>query len=189
MYQRSQMWKKLLQTILAMTGCWSFMLEYIIMSSWNIPWPLYMGIAQKALDTDQSVDFLYVSKISNVAKSAQNHPGKTLHPLIPLGNAHLETTHFFKKGLPSLFDCQSLNLCVMGRKSQFIRNSQLCHWVTKSLNRSQCLCLCLVRKVTGVYKSSAVLWRLWNQNITMSHNELAWTAKKARGDVQQLLGH
>ena len=26
--------------------------------------------------------------------------------------------------------------------SQFVRNSQLCHLVTKSLNRSPCLCLC-----------------------------------------------
>ena len=35
----------------------------------------YMRIAQKALDTHRSVDFLYVSKISNVEKTAPNHPG------------------------------------------------------------------------------------------------------------------
>ena len=29
--------------IMAMTDCWSFMIAYIIMSSWNISWPLIWG--------------------------------------------------------------------------------------------------------------------------------------------------
>ena len=37
----------------------------------------------------------------------------------------------------SLSDCKSLLLNVMIQVSQFVSNSQLCHLVTKSLNRSQ----------------------------------------------------
>ena len=35
--------------------------------------------------------------------------------------------------LKSLSDCQSLTLNVMIQVSQFVSNSQLCHYVTKSL--------------------------------------------------------
>ena len=42
----------------------------------------------------------------------------------------------------SLSNCQSLTLNVMISVSHFVRNNQLCHQVTKSLNRSQYLCLC-----------------------------------------------
>ena len=38
--------------------------------------------------------------------------------------------------------CQSLTLNVMISVSHFVRNNQLCHHVTESLNRSQYLCLC-----------------------------------------------
>ena len=41
----------------------------------------------------------------------------------------------------SISDSQSLTLNVMIRVFQFVRNSQLCHLVTKSLNRSQRFCL------------------------------------------------
>ena len=76
----------------------------------------------------------------------------------------------------SLSDCQPLTPYAMIWVPQFGRNSQLCHLVTNSLNRSQVLCLCLclccclflscsvsssfwsiVRKVTCVYDSSALL--------------------------------
>ena len=42
----------------------------------------------------------------------------------------------------SLSDCQSLTLNVMIQVSQVVSSGQLCHYVTNSLNRSQCLCLC-----------------------------------------------
>ena len=42
----------------------------------------------------------------------------------------------------SLSDSQNTRLNVMIWIPQFVRNSQVCHWVTKSLNRSQRLCLC-----------------------------------------------
>ena len=66
----------------------------------------------------------------------------------------------------SLSDCQSLTLNVMIRVSQFVRNSQqLCHYVTKSLNRSQRLrlrlrrfiCLCLLVFLINCQKSHMCL--------------------------------
>ena len=61
----------------------------------------------------------------------------------------------------SLSEYQSLTLNVMTQVSQFVRNNQLCHQVTRSQIRSQfiCLCLCLLVDHTmssRVYDSSAV---------------------------------
>ena len=55
----------------------------------------YMRIAQKALDTHRSVDFLYVSKISNVEKTAPNHPGydRLLIIYVSIHN-HVTMKHF-----------------------------------------------------------------------------------------------
>ena len=69
----------------------------------------------------------------------------------------------------TLCDCQSLTLNVMISVSQFVRNSQLCHQITKSLLISLSLSFCwsfrvslsfwsIVGKVAGVYDSSAMLW-------------------------------
>ena len=69
----------------------------------------------------------------------------------------------------------------------------MCHWVTKSLaywsHHVSSSFRSIVRKVTWVYDSSAVLRRRWNQNVselmsewvTRSPIELSWTAKKAKG--------
>ena len=87
--------------IMAMTGCWSFMLEYIIMSSWNIQWPLYMGIAQKPLDTHRSVDFLYVSKIPNVEKKCSKPSWQDFTPTHPFWAMPIWKQHISsKRGFP-----------------------------------------------------------------------------------------
>ena len=64
---------------------------------------------------------------------------------------------------------------------EFLNLSETVNCITKSINRSQCICLCLllvgnasfwpiVRKVTCVYDSSAVPWRRWNQkSVILTH--------------------
>ena len=58
----------------------------------------------------------------------------------------------------------------MIRVSQFVKNSQLCNYVTKALKRSLCLCLFLCHFMT--------------QSLTRSliDIELPWTTKKEGGD-------
>ena len=49
---------------------------------------------------------------------------------------HVETSQELRMLSRSLSDCWSLTLNAMIQVLLFVSNSQLCHWVTKSLNRS-----------------------------------------------------
>ena len=57
-----------------------------------------------------------------------------------------ETSQELRMLSRALSECQSLN--VMIRVSQFVKNSQLCNYVTKALKRSLCLCLFLCHFMT-----------------------------------------
>ena len=89
----------------------------------------------------------------------------------------------------SLSACQSLK--VMIRVSQFVRHSQLCHCVTKSLNHCLCLCLHVGHTISShpsdhLAERSYVLSQLGSalktlksltDSETRSPIELSWTTK------------
>ena len=87
----------------------------------------------------------YFAKIQGLELSIDRTPILTNMTLHPLKQTFQKASQELRMLPRSFSDCQSLTLNDKIRASQFVRNSQLCHWVATSLNHSQCLCLSLCR--------------------------------------------
>ena len=71
--------------IMAMTDCWSFMIAYIIMSSWNISWPLSWNI----LAQFRHVEKIPVHRLLTSCRLVVRSSGSTRVVNLPLKKAEL----------------------------------------------------------------------------------------------------
>ena len=110
-----------------------FMVASFVIPSW-LSWPV------KLLETRTSSNKLMC--ITQQCHFKTQHVQK-----VNRVDSILKTSQELRTLSRSLSDCQSQTLNVRVQASQFVRKSQLCHLVTKSLNCSQCLCFfCLLDK-------------------------------------------
>ena len=103
-----------------------FMVASFVIPSW-LSWPV------KLLETRTSSNKLMC--ITQQCHFKTQHVQK-----VNRVDSILKTSQELRTLSRSLSDCQSQTLNVRVQASQFVRKSQLCHLVTKSLNCSQCQC-------------------------------------------------
>ena len=73
--------------IMAMTDCWSFMIAYIIMSSWNISWPLSRNILAQFRPVEKNPSSPFVDQLPTGGQEQRQHQGGQLAPKKKLSSA------------------------------------------------------------------------------------------------------